>query len=652
MWVSGRRQNGRLQLDTAPVRGSVGRDRLLAALGLVGCTLFALPIVATWRSPGVPPTLQSLSAALLLLTAVRPGWGLLAVAALLPVSPYLSAILGAEVASPAAAEILLAPFLLAAGVRAALGRPQGTELVRPAVVLGGLIAIGGAVGLAERQQVTTWPLDFVRHLVDHLWAHYFADSADFVAYHLAAWWIEGLALAALAERLIRSGSAGRTALVWGGAAAAATSWLRLIQISWRRPEPFAAALGFLQTQRINTLFTDVNAAGSLYALCLVPAAWLAWRGGGRRSGTRQWLRGAGGGAAAVVIALALWMTHSRAADAGALVALASAWLASRRPARRTAAAAVGLAAVLLIVFVAVSPPSEQQVSSGRSLGIRWKMAGIALQITQEHPVFGIGLGEFRQASRAFVTPDVVTLFPETAVGENAHNNFLQILAELGIAGLLAFLWLLAAAARPLGRAWRLGRIDDLHLGLAGGVLAFLITCLAGHPFLTTEVLWVFLAALGVTAGLGPARPRPAVGAWSRRIAPAVTAAVLVAAPVRFWELRHQDLHRVAIGVGPPSRDAGGAWYRMAAARSLWFVPSAARSVRIPLRVTDDSPSFCRVHVDLDGAPANIVDVTAAGWQYVDLPLDPARAPSSSHRVELRTDESECRLMVGDLEIRE
>ena len=58
-----------------------------AALAL----LFALPLASLWTEPSASLTLRLFAAAVLVLTALRPGLGLCLAAALLPISPALHA---------------------------------------------------------------------------------------------------------------------------------------------------------------------------------------------------------------------------------------------------------------------------------------------------------------------------------------------------------------------------------------------------------------------------------------------------------------------------------------------------------------------------------------------------------------------------------
>jgi len=88
----------------------------------------------------------------------------------------------------------------------------------------------------------------------------------------------------------------------------------------------------------------------------------------------------------------------------------------------------------------------------------------ALQLFASHPVMGVGAGNYQFFDRTYA---------EVSAGGIAHNQFLTIAAEMGLPGLLMFLWLLAALIRFL---WRLEvpRTDESEspywLRAAGGAV--------------------------------------------------------------------------------------------------------------------------------------------------------------------------------------
>jgi hypothetical protein len=83
-----------------------------------------------------------------------------------------------------------------------------------------------------------------------------------------------------------------------------------------------------------------------------------------------------------------------------------------------------------------------------------------------------------------------------------HHNFLQMTTETSIIGLALFAaWFAGGLQRALSalasspRDWRL-------LGAASGIVAFLGTCLAGHPLVVPEVALAVFLQFGLMAGLG------------------------------------------------------------------------------------------------------------------------------------------------------
>ena len=111
------------------------------------------------------------------------------------------------------------------------------------------------------------------------------------------------------------------------------------------------------------------------------------------------------------------------------------------------------------------------------------------------PVLGIGIGRF------YSSPYILRRFQHW---EHAHNYFLQIGAELGLAGL--FLWggLLAAWFRSLSDRHS-ASVDEPErwtlFGLGVGMFAYLITCLTGHPLVLTEQQLLWGAAMGLGLSL-------------------------------------------------------------------------------------------------------------------------------------------------------
>ena len=150
--------------------------------------------------------------------------------------------------------------------------------------------------------------------------------------------------------------------------------------------------------------------------------------------------------------------------------------------------------------VIYAPTRGNQKASSIAARVRVEMARTTMRMVAEEPIFGIGLGEFYQRSGEFSSPELLALFPP-AHHENAHNNFLQILAETGLVGLATFVVLLSGAlyraSKPSGETpasmpWR--------GALSAACVAFLLTCFGGHPLLTREAAYSFWMVLGLAVG--------------------------------------------------------------------------------------------------------------------------------------------------------
>jgi O-antigen ligase len=443
-------------------------------------------------------------------------------------------------------------------------------------------------------------------------------------------WLEVLGLAVMVDRTIHLTRSWSPLIVatWigAGAAVAAQTVVHVAEVAMSHGLGWPGVFELFRMNRFGAIYPDINGAGSVFALLLVAAVLFTL-------GKRRWLFGL---VTVPVLLVALLGTQSRAALASTIVVFGGLIvLALVRHGRR--AVGVGLAAVVIAVAVpVVFAKGATHVSAGAALSSRIEMWRVALKIGAEDPVFGVGAGRFQPASRDYLTDAFIASFPEAAVGENAHNNFLQVLAELGLTGFIGFVWLLWAALRkstdptvPERRA------------LLAGITAFLLSALFGHPLLIYEIAVGFFFAIGLAAGLGSPQTRPPrLWQW------ALVAFLLVALP---W--------RVVMAVAPPPPDVVGASkaptdldgeaYFAAETVSRWRLRVHARAALFPMRWDGaDNADECRVRILINGNPADEVSLRSDTWLPVPLVVPPGGRESVPAEIEMRVSPPTCKLLVG------
>ncbi|MFN3477275.1 MAG: O-antigen ligase family protein, partial [Candidatus Methylomirabilales bacterium] len=114
--------------------------------------------------------------------------------------------------------------------------------------------------------------------------------------------------------------------------------------------------------------------------------------------------------------------------------------------------------------------------------VRLLIWGSTLKMIAESPLFGIGAGNYELVYPRFRTVEEWRLSTRLVVGE-AHNDYLQIAAELGLLGLGSFLWLLVNLLRAALRLSASGEegLRRRGIGLFGALVALLVYAFFAFP---------------------------------------------------------------------------------------------------------------------------------------------------------------------------
>ncbi len=215
-------------------------------------------------------------------------------------------------------------------------------------------------------------------------------------------------------------------------------------------------------------------------------------------------------AALISMTWMLMLTASRSGFLDVVFSTALTSLLVLRGSSRGRIIGVGIALALLVA-ISLAPPvfwerlgtmwdgsgasiNEIAASAQESKEGRLTVLTRSLDYTLEHPIFGLGLGNFVLANGTDLGQ------PEAWVG--THNTFTEISSEAGLPALFLFLGLLATALRNIKRIGRtfFSNPEGLELNLmAGATLASLLSFTFGALFahLAYEYYFFYLVAIGV-----------------------------------------------------------------------------------------------------------------------------------------------------------
>ncbi|HVE11899.1 MAG TPA: O-antigen ligase family protein, partial [Elusimicrobiota bacterium] len=244
---------------------------------------------------------------------------------------------------------------------------------------------------------------------------------------------------------------------------------------------------------ISSLGTPV-ALGAYLAVCVSVSVAVARAGRARLGWTALALAAA---------ALALTGSRGPALAAAAGAAAAGVGAARRRvphqygvrhPVRVPRAAWLAAAAAACVLAWALARRTMAQ-----SDAIRGQLWATAWEAFLRRPLLGWGTDAFAVPFRLLCGPAYAFLYRKDGVATHAHDDWLQVLATMGVAGAAAYAWLHAAAWRAL----RSAAARPATSAAAGALAALFVSAKFNSPSLCAA--WLGAALAGAALPEGPAR---------------------------------------------------------------------------------------------------------------------------------------------------
>ena len=227
-----------------------------------------------------------------------------------------------------------------------------------------------------------------------------------------------------------------------------------------------------------------------------------------------------------LLLVALLLGQSRSAIVGVLAAffLMIPLLARRWPGRLVMYAAllviVGLQAYISLDFAQTEQQRVEAVNADASrarpaisyntstISSRLQIWSSAAAITRDYPLTGVGLSMFRDGR---VRADYPIPLMEGRIVPHAHNELLQVAADMGLPGLLVYIGLHVATGVMLLRSWRRGdaAARAVTVAVAGGLVGHAVYGLTDAVTLWDRFAFVFWMLLGLAAAQYVLVTRPA-----------------------------------------------------------------------------------------------------------------------------------------------
>ena len=479
------------------------------------------PVAPRFRWPPVILAVLAIASCIAIgaTTADQP---LIAVAGLVGLLLALAATIRPEVAT------LVVVFLLYSNAAVVAVTRFGMPLLIGAMVPMILVVPLGYELLIRRQKVVITPAFpwIVVYFLVQILGTLFARDVPAAAGELLNFVLEGVGLYLLVINVVRTPAAMRhviwTLLIVG-------AFLGGLSVYQAATGTYANDyLGFAQSDATNDLGVTVGGniarlAGPIgeknrYAqimLMLVPLAlFQAW------SERRRLLRLAAYGTA-LLVSGAVILTFSRGAAVGFALVVVLMTVLRYIKLYQLAAVALVIAGLLIAVpqyadrlttlyaVVGAVTDSESAITADNSVLSRATENLAALHVFSDHPIVGVGPGQFSSYYREYADDIAISVKAED---RQAHNLYLSTAAETGTLGLICFMTILLITLWQLALARRrwLGRRTDLTNMVTGFGLA-VVTYMTTGIFLHLSYIryfWLVMALAGAAALIALREPDP------------------------------------------------------------------------------------------------------------------------------------------------
>jgi O-antigen ligase len=614
--------------------------------------------MSSLTTAAVPMPLRAVVVGTAILAAISPRAGLVAVAGLAPLGYVLAFDLIARWQecrfdlSQAVVLAYFAGYLWATRRRFLQVERERDSLALPAAVFSVVVVASLLVDLRVLQVWHDYPLDYTASLFRFLHSDFLVAAPDRRAWvdgrgciTGAAYLIEGVALFRCARVL--ADDQGR---VWR-AIALAFALVSILGVVLGLQEPLQLARAqhrsfwsVLGSDRWSTpVLPSINGAGQFFMLLgFVTVGGAAAKPGGGATGSRivSIVRIVSGAGAAAAFSL-MWVTQTRSAIVGAIAATAAVvlgWMVRRRGLSivRTVVITCLVAACMTAVVTFVNPFGVLAAGVDKSLEFRYRFAQVGWSMFRSAPLMGVGVGQYDVRFFDFASKEVLLLDPRV---NNTHNYLLWMAAELGLTGLLAFLWFLCRALWESTRnVLRSGARDRLATFV--GLFAFLITWSVAQPLNIQTVAFPFWLIFGLAAS----SPRSEAAGYSRgplswAAAGVLTIIAVASVPARAErELKRIDYARVAYGLYNTGVTEDQRPFTWAGPRvrlfMRWYVPAVDMSVG---SVPPLTPHGANVRILVDSQPAQALTLAPGEWRRIRVVPGPRGHQSTYWRIDIEVD---------------